>query len=215
VPRPSIESAANLIGHGLAFRHKPSPHSREMPASAGLSRLDYAIRRADWILRTAVLRSLAVSSGSCPRRGLLFPGCLQPHPLVVACLGRAVSRTAVMAQAASCGVASVAPTAWRDRMAMPDAEPLSGWGHFETQHTALRAVPRPPACSQNGEAVTLTPTFVGGRHFLRSIAFRTSGVAVAGTPIAWPNGPAVNLAELFLARAGTPSDRLLSCFHRP
>ena len=120
-----------------------------------------------------------------------------------------------MAHAATRGVAPIAPTAWRNRAAMPLAQPLLRWGHLETQHASLGAVSRPPPAAQDGEAVALAPPLVGRRHFLGTIAFRASRIAMPGAPVTLANRSAVNLAELVRARLGALRNGFLFGFHRP
>lgn len=164
-------------------------------------------------MRLPKLTPCGFSLGLRARGPSFFPGCLEPKALVVSRLGCGVSRAAVMAQAAARGVASVAPTAWRNRAAMPGAKPLLRRRHLEAQHAAFRAIAGPPPATQNGKTVTLTTPFIRRWHFLRAIAFRATGIAMTSAPIARTNRSAVNLAEFVRARTGALSNSPLLGAH--
>jgi len=174
-----------------------------------LSRLTPAAHRQLYGI-PLLARGLPPSFGACQ---FFSSSSLELQAFVVACLGGAISRTAVVAHAAAGGVASIAPTAGRNRPAMSAAKPLVRRGYFETQHAPLGAIARPPPAAQNRQPVALTTPFVRRRHFLRAITFRAAGIAMTSAPVTRTNRSAMNFAELVRARASAPSDCFLFGAH--
>jgi hypothetical protein len=90
------------------------------------------------------------------------------------------------------------PTAGLDRSVVLATEPLSRWRDFETKLATLIAIARPPPLPQDRTSMLFTESFFGRRHFFGPIAFAAPRVAVANTPTAGLDWPAVNLAKPFL-----------------